>query len=286
MERRHAAGDLLICTADDFGLAPEINEAVEIAHQAGVLSAASLMVGGPAAADAAQRARRMQRLRVGLHLVLTEGTPVLPANELRGLVNSSGRFHKAPFAMGWQLGLSAGAQRQLETEIEAQLAAFHATGLRLDHINCHQHIHLHPAVGGLLLRVAREHGLRAIRVPRESLGVLKAVEPSTRPIPLIERACAAWLDRRIRRAGLVSRVAVYGRTWTGAMTPRRVAALIDRLPPGPAELYFHPATADKFGGSAAGYHYADELAALTAEEVRTAVISAGRKLGGYADLVA
>jgi len=39
----------LIVTADDFGLATEVNEAVEIAHRSGILSAASLMVASPGA---------------------------------------------------------------------------------------------------------------------------------------------------------------------------------------------------------------------------------------------
>jgi chitin disaccharide deacetylase len=66
----------LVITADDFGAAPAVNDAVEAAHLRGVLAAASLMVAAPAAADAIVRARRLPSLRVGLHLVLVEGTPV------------------------------------------------------------------------------------------------------------------------------------------------------------------------------------------------------------------
>ncbi|TXN31659.1 ChbG/HpnK family deacetylase, partial [Methylobacterium sp. WL19] len=49
----------LIVTADDFGLSLAVNEAVEQAHREGILTAASLMVGAPAAADAVARARRL-----------------------------------------------------------------------------------------------------------------------------------------------------------------------------------------------------------------------------------
>jgi hypothetical protein len=49
-------GQLLIVTADDFGLHHDINEAVERAHCQGILNAASLMVSAPAAADAVERA--------------------------------------------------------------------------------------------------------------------------------------------------------------------------------------------------------------------------------------
>ena len=82
----------LIVTADDFGAAVEVNEAVERAHRDGILSAASLMVAGAAAADAVARAKAMPSLRVGLHLVLVEGRPVLPASPVPDLVDATGHF--------------------------------------------------------------------------------------------------------------------------------------------------------------------------------------------------
>ena len=51
---------------------------------------------------------------------------------------------------------------KLEAEIRAQFEAFQKTGLRLDHVNAHNHMHLHPPVLGLLLRIGREYGLDAI----------------------------------------------------------------------------------------------------------------------------
>ena len=78
----------LVVTADDFGLSLEVNEAVEQAHRDGILTAASLMVSAPAAADAVARARRMPSLRVGLHLVLVEAWPTLPAADLPDLTDS------------------------------------------------------------------------------------------------------------------------------------------------------------------------------------------------------
>ena len=37
-------------------------------------------------------------------------------------------------------------KRQLRAEIEAQFAAFAATGLPFDHVNTHKHFHLHPTI--------------------------------------------------------------------------------------------------------------------------------------------
>jgi predicted glycoside hydrolase/deacetylase ChbG (UPF0249 family) len=86
----------LIVTADDFGVAREVNDAVERAHREGVLTVASLMVGAPEAADAVVRARRLPSLRLGLHLVLAEGGPMLPPSRAPDPVSWIGQARSAP----------------------------------------------------------------------------------------------------------------------------------------------------------------------------------------------
>ena len=77
----------LIVTADDFGLHGAVNDAVEQASRAGVLTTASLMVAAPAAADAIRRARKLPQLRVGLHLVLTDGCAMLAPDLIPALAD-------------------------------------------------------------------------------------------------------------------------------------------------------------------------------------------------------
>src|SRR5450755_866403 len=177
-----AAGDRalksLIVTADDFGLAREVNEAVELAHTSGILTAASLMVGGAAIDDAVARARRLPSLRVGLHLVLVDGRPLLPADRIPDLVDEQGRLRTDMFRMGRDIFLRPGIRRQLAAEIEAQFAAYQATGLPLDHVNAHHHFHLHPTVAGQILAIGPRYGMRALRVPREPAKLLNRIETS------------------------------------------------------------------------------------------------------------
>jgi predicted glycoside hydrolase/deacetylase ChbG (UPF0249 family) len=85
----------IIVTADDFGIAPEVNDAVERTHSDGVLTAASLMVGAPEAADAVARARFLSSLRLGLHLVLAEGGPILPPSRAPDPISWIGRARSA-----------------------------------------------------------------------------------------------------------------------------------------------------------------------------------------------
>ena len=274
----------LVVTADDFGLSREVNEAVEQAHRDGILTAASLMVSAPAAADAVARARRMPSLRVGLHLVLVEAWPTLPAAQLPDLTDADGLMRRDMERLGLDLALKPAARRQLSAEITAQFEAFRTTGLPLDHVNAHKHFHVHPLIAGAVLAIGPRYGMRAIRVPREPRAVLRLAEPGATPRAALDTApWAALLAVRARRMSLTIPDRTLGLAWSGAMTPPRVAALLANLPDGLTELYTHPATAGGFPGEAPGYAYAAERDALVAPEA-LAVVAQGQIIrGGFSD---
>jgi hopanoid biosynthesis associated protein HpnK len=242
------------------------------------------MVGGPAAQDAIARARRLPRLRVGLHLVLVEGRPVLPPQDLPDLVDADGRLRSDMVRLGIDIFLRASVGRQITAEIEAQFEAYRASGLALDHVNAHKHFHLHPTVADQTIAIGRRYGLRGLRVPREPAAVLADVEPSTRRrSDYVTAPWVARLARRARGAGLQAPEAVFGLAWSGAMTQSRLTGLLRRLPEGRTEIYLHPATAGGFDGHAPGYRYVDELAALTAPSAIAAARAPGIVLGGYSE---
>jgi hopanoid biosynthesis associated protein HpnK len=274
----------LIVTADDFGAAREVNEAVETAHRAGILTAASLMVSGAAAADAVARARLMPLLRIGLHLVLVEGRPTLPASQVSRLIGADGCFRSDMPALGADISFNRHARRQLAAEITAQFEMFCATGLALDHCNAHKHFHLHPVIGRMMASIGRRFGVRAVRVPREPLAVLRRIEPATSRAPsLLTAPFASLLQRHCRTAGLATADRVFGLRWSGRMTRSRLAGLITHLPEGLTEIYLHPATG-AYAGSAPGYQYREELEALTAPEIVRACREGTVRLGGFSDL--
>ena len=242
------------------------------------------MVGGPAVQDAMARARRLPRLRVGLHLVLVEGHPVLPPRRLPDLVDATGRFRDDMARLGFEIFARPSVRRQVAAEIEAQFEAYRATGLALDHVDAHKHFHLHPTVASTIFAIGARYGMRALRVPVEPRRVLKDIEPSTRQSSAyITAPWAAALGRRARRAGLQVADSVFGLAWSGAMTELRLCGLLRSLPDGCTEIYTHPATSVDFAGHAPGYRYTDELAALTAPAVVAIARQPGIALGGYSD---
>lgn len=281
----------LIVTADDFGLHERVNAAVERAHRDGVLTAASLMVGAPAMRDAVERARCLPTLRVGLHIVLADGAPVLPSAQIPALVDENGRFGENMVRDGFRFFFLPHVRAQLAREIRAQFAAFAATGLALDHVNTHKHFHLHPTVLSLILRIGRDYGLRAMRLP-------------------FEAGAGAWLRpwialvrSRLARAGIAHNDYVIGIEHTGGMDEAVFLDALAHLPEGVGEIYCHPAVATLAGNGTDenrgdhsdrddgpltpamhAYRHADELAALLSPRVRAAMAAAGVMRGGFADV--
>jgi hopanoid biosynthesis associated protein HpnK len=261
-----------------------VNEAVETAHRNGILTAASLMVGASAAADAVTRARRLPSLRVGLHLVLVDGRPLLPPESLPNIVDAKGHFRNDMVGTAIDIFLRPAVRRQVAAEITAQFEAFRRTGLALDHVNAHKHFHLHPTLAAEILEIGRRFGIKAIRVPVEPARILARVEPKiSNALVLLTRPWAALLKAQARRNGVAFPDNVFGLAWSGAMIESRMAGLLRHLPDGMTEIYAHPATSGAFEGAVSNYRYADELAALTAPSVLAAARASGARLGGFTD---
>jgi len=276
----------LIVTADDFGIHPAVNEAVTQASNTGILTAASLMVGAPAAEDAVRRARELPQLRVGLHLVLADGSSVLTREQIPDLVDSQGRFGDGMWLDGVRYFALPSLRRQLELEIRAQFVAFARTGLVLDHVNAHKHFHLHPTLLKMIVRIGREFGMNAVRVPHEPLwfsgGGAGAMASTAFLTPWV-----ALMKARLRAGGISYNDRVFGIASTGRLDEAVLLGILARLPAGVTEIYLHPAahSATPITPTMSHYRHTDELAALLSARVAAAVTASGAICGGYRDLL-
>ncbi len=248
----------LVITADDFGADLAINEAVEIGHRGGVLSCASLMIGQGAAADAVARASEMPDLGVGLHLTLVCGAPILSASDVALLCGDDGMLLDNLPKAGVRWFFHPRARAQMLAEIEAQFAAFAATGLPLDHVNAHNHMHLHPSVLPHVVRLAKAQHCRWIRLPYQPGG-----------LPWIARPWLMWMRHFLRRAGMRHNDIVFGLNSTGHITQNLLLTALQNLPAGIVELYMHPATrrSAHFEAQMPDYDPVGELYALQSPQV-------------------
>lgn len=227
-------------SADDFGLTESVNEAVERANREGCLTQASLMVAAPAAADAVRRAKALPGLNVGLHLVLVDGDSLLGHARLPHITGPDGRFSTNQAGLGVRYFFSPAARRELRAEIEAQFAAYAATGLALHHADAHKHFLLHPTIARIMIDVGRRHGLQRLRVPAEPPAIMAALGEN---VGFGDRALYAWTKLlRLQARGLEVPDQVFGIKWSGHMTREKIERLLPLVPEGRTEIYTHPAT--------------------------------------------
>ncbi len=177
----------LIVNADDFGRSPSINQAVVRAHREGILTTASLMVNEPGFDEAVKLARENPKLGVGLHLTLLMGHSALPPEKIPGLVNARGEFSNSPVGVGMSYFFKRSLREQLRAEIHAQFEKFHATGLPLDHVNGHLHLHLHPVIFKILMEDAGQLGIQRMRLTRDCLARSRRMDARALVLPRFAR---------------------------------------------------------------------------------------------------
>jgi hopanoid biosynthesis associated protein HpnK len=281
-----ASGErILIVTGDDFGLSSPVNAAIVRAHREGILTATSLMVNEPAFEEAVELARATPSLGVGLHLALSGSRSTLPPSEIPSLVDEAGRFPATPGRAGWRYYLSRRAKLQLEREIRAQIEKFLSTGLPVDHIDGHHHLHEHPSIFPLLVRACGDYKIPALRVVRDRLRLSLQVDPGRLLWRLAHWTAFGLLGRRCRRTleGLPIRRAdtVLGLYLDSRMRRDQVLGILEWLPPGVTELYSHPALSPESQGPSGQML---EFQALIDLDVRAVIGRRGIRLSRYGAL--
>lgn len=277
----------LIINADDFGLSPGVNRAVEIAWREGVLTQASIMAGAAAFDEAVEIAHRNPGLQVGLHLTLVQGIPVLPPSQIPGLVADDGNFPDNPVTAGMRLFFDRGLRNQLRNEIEAQILKLKATGIPLSHIDGHLNIQMHPTVFELLCELMPKHGITSFRITSEGLKQNLQYSKKRMLGKAAERLIFGQLSNHalpyLQKLGIKSANGIRGLYNSGQMDEAYLLDVIRNLPPGLTELYMHPGCLPdaEISRRMPDYHHEDELQALTSPLVRKALQEAGVMLCNY-----
>lgn len=234
----------LIVNADDFGRSTAINQAVIQAHQRGILTTASLMVNEPGFDEAVRLARENPSLGVGLHLTFLCGHSALPHTQVPKLAGGDGCFSDNPVAVGMRYFFVPGIRAQLRAEMLAQFEKFSATGLPLDHVNGHLHLHLHPAILPILLEEGPGFGMRHVRLTRDPLGLNLKLASGRLAYRLshaiVFRLLAKNAHGQLARRGLRHTDFVFGLLQNANVDKTFIRGLLPRLPAGDSELYSHP----------------------------------------------
>jgi hopanoid biosynthesis associated protein HpnK len=274
----------LIVNADDLGLTLGVNRGILHAFQDGIVTSASLLVTGSAFEDAVVLARQNPELDVGLHLALVEERAVLGRDVLPTLVDETGRFPRTSAEFIRRAVLGRISWHEVECEVAAQIALFQNTGLRLSHVNSHQHIHMLSPVFRIVRHLTRSMENVWIRNPagpwRKSPGVRMVRWVQQLGLNLISLSARGLYGPPLPRMP----DGMYGFEVSGCLTRSALEQILRKIPAGVYELTCHPGEGDadtRTRYSHWGYRWAEELKALTAPETRVVLKEEGIALTSF-----
>ncbi|MFP5113302.1 chitin disaccharide deacetylase [Bacillaceae bacterium C204] len=152
----------LIVNADDFGFSHGVNHGIIDSYLYGIVNSTTMMMTMAGTEHAILLAKRYPKLRVGIHLVLTCGKPLV--DHVPSLVDNNGHFKSLSTFDPKVISLE-----ELEREWTAQIERFINAGLTPTHLDSHHHVHtlteLNPVVKNLSIKFrlpVRKNGFKSI----------------------------------------------------------------------------------------------------------------------------
>ena len=244
----------LIVNADDFGLTQGVNRAIVACHERGIVSSATLMATGACFDEAVALAAAMPRLSVGCHIVLVDGEPLLPANEVRSLLApGTNRFYHSIAEVLQAVARGKFKADEVEAEAGAQFSRLRDSHVEISHFDAHKHTHMFPSILKPLLRAASAHKIGTVRNPFEAPGVVGLREAFKNRTLLLRKAetmvlrallRGRWL-KAVRAAKFQTTDGSLGVASTGTLDIARLRAMLRQLPQGTWELVCHPGYNDR-----------------------------------------
>ena len=289
----------LIVNADDLGWTSGVNRGIAEAHRRGLVMSTSLLANGRAFADGATVAQNNPDLGVGVHLNLSDGPSTAPSAAVKSLLNEAGELEGGPESWLLKIAKCRLLPEDVEREWDAQIQKVRDAGIQPSHLDGHKHVHMLPRLFEIALRLAKKHGIRAIRVSHEDSklrAILSAGKDQKTSVLVKQGVQARGLKLLARdakdmahRAGIASTDYFCGIAQTGVLMCEGVEGLLQILPEGTTELMCHPGYADeelRQTRTRLQESRQAELAILTDASIRKLVATQGIRLINFRDMAA
>jgi hopanoid biosynthesis associated protein HpnK len=286
----------LIVNADDLGWTQGVNRGIAEAHRNGIVTSTSLLANGCAFEAGVRTACESPRLGVGVHLNLSDGKPTAPAEQIKSLLDENGDFSGGPETLLFRLTAKSLETKEVETEWNAQIEKVRAAGIRPTHLDGHKHVQMLPGLFAVALRLAKKHGIEAVRVAHEASSLRAALTGGGEPTGVmlkqgVQARGLKLLARDARemteRAGIGTADYFCGIAQTGVLTKKGVQQLLASLPEGTTELMCHPGYVDadlEKSATRLQKSRQTELEILTDKEIRKSIAALGIRLINYGEI--
>ncbi len=284
----------LIVNADDLGWTEGVNRGIAEAHRNGIVTSASLLANGAAFPSGLELARATPGLGVGVHLNLSDGKPVADRESVTTLLNDQGELEARPESLLLRLARRNVSLHEIEEEWNAQIQKVRDAGVSPTHLDGHRHVHMLPGLFEIALRLAKKHGIAAVRISHEDSGLRAALSSGANQKSSVVmkqgvqarglKLLAPDAREQAERAGIATADYFCGIAQTGELTKEGVLRLLEILPEGTTELMCHPGHVDEDLAKSATRLQTSrqaELEILTDTQIRKLVASQGIRLIDY-----
>lgn len=275
----------LVVNADDFGLTEGVNEGIADGFKNGIITAVSLIATMPAFNHAVEIARENPDLDIGVHLSLTVGRPCSKNSRLSPIVEE-GEFMRSYMHVTRSIYANRVPMEDVKNELSAQIRKIQKTGLRVSHIDSHQHVHMVPRVFELVLALMQEHQIPFVRTPDEFVGMKQLLTAKGWGL-LALGLMGKVLRKRVVRAKLGTPDYFWGLSCSEAMSLDDLMHIVRSSKPGTNELMCHPGYNDAVLARIydRSSHREKELGALTHAKTLALVRQRGIRLTNYTALL-
>ena len=159
----------LVFHADDFGLSHSFNYGIQQAHKNGVLNSTSYRIDGTSFDEAVEMGKSMPGLGKGVHLNLVEGLSLRAQRSDRYLTAPDGSYRLSFLGLLRVLNSSVADDvlKEVEAEYRFQIESVMRAGIKVDHLNSHQHSHVIPRLFRVVCQLAQEYRIPYVRLQRE-----------------------------------------------------------------------------------------------------------------------
>lgn len=128
----------------------------------GNVTSATLMANGPAIGETVREILQYPRCSFGVHLNLTQFSPLTSIDRLAVLLRPSGHFA----GNIWNIRIDSALREAIYQEWCAQIEKISSLGVAVSHLDSHHHVHTIPALFPALKSVQKRFGIRKVRISR------------------------------------------------------------------------------------------------------------------------
>lgn len=270
----------LIINADDLGSNQDRDRGILKAFKQGIVTSASMLANGPSFNTAVSQVKEAE-LPVGVHLNLSDGSAL--TGTIEGLTDAEGKL-PGKRKLRRFLATGLGDHAAVHDELAAQIERLLSNGLQPDHLDGHQHCQLFPSLTAIVIQLAREYNIPALRTSRPAESATQdPVGPLGEELALYRRL-SREAHTQVLDAGLRTTDGLWGMPLLNQLDTNSLCQLLENIPEGRWELMTHPGEPSFSGRPFDGPQRHAELLALISGAAKDVIMRRKIHLCSFGEL--